>query len=489
MQNTLQPEATAALTAPFDLVVVGSGISGLYTALKAADRGCSVLLLTKSKLSENNSRYAQGGIAAVLPENTQDSVELHIQDTLKAGAGLCDTKAVESILGEGYEAVADLLLYGVPFDRDQRNQLALTKEAAHSVQRILHAGGDATGHSVESTLIERVEQHKNIHYLEYVQVQSLDIEDQQLKAIDLFDLKTSQGFRLKAKSVVLATGGVGRLYQQTTNPVIATGDGMALAKRAGIPLKDMEFIQFHPTAFYYEGKVRFLISEALRGEGGYLRNQAGERFAQASHPDGELAPRDVVTRAIFSEMRKDNTPNVWLDMTHLPAELLERRFPTIFKMALGFQVDLRKEPLPVAPAAHYCMGGIACDLNGGTAINGLYVVGEAACTGLHGANRLASNSLLECLVLARRVALQPNPQPNSSLLKTQTERIQLSEMAEPSPHLLSDEQSSADWLASQKALHGLMWNELGIVRIPERMKEAQLQLNHWYEEAKRLDAS
>jgi L-aspartate oxidase len=455
-------------------VVIGTGISGLFTALKLSAQGVDTLLLTKSSLDESNSRYAQGGIAAVLPENREDSLELHLRDTLQAGAGLCDETAARSILSEGYAAIEDLLCHGVPFDRESQKtddgrvsplRLALGREAAHSVARILHAGGDATGHSVEMTLIDAVKRDPRITVIEYAPVTELLTADGRCVGCRAVDVANRLEYAVFSPHTVLATGGIGRMYSHTTNPAVATGDGIALAGRAGAAIEGMEFVQFHPTAFYADGKVRFLVSEALRGEGGILRNAAGEAFAARYHPDGELAPRDIVTRAIYSEMRAPEAPtnarHVWLDMTHCPAVLLEARFPTILAHALEFGVDIRRDWIPVAPAAHYLMGGVVVDVTGATTRPGLYAVGEVANTGLHGANRLASNSLLECVVLARRVAKRIAEGPPSTRggeenqIRLLTETRLSSRPAWGNPPEIKQ---------AREALRSLMWESVGILR-------------------------
>lgn len=466
-QPTIQPDIA-------DVVVIGTGISGLFTALKLAEEGLNPLLITKSTLDESNSRYAQGGIAAVLPQNTADSIDLHVQDTLAAGAGLCDPDAVRSILAEGYPAIADLLAYGVPFDRNANLDLALTREAAHSVDRILHIGGDATGHSVEMTLIQRVKEHPAIQVMEYTQVLELQTlalpQGRQCTGCVIADLRQKTVWTCATAHVVLATGGAGRLYSHTTNPAIATGDGFALAYHAGATLCDVEFVQFHPTAFYVDDRAnpgpKFLISEALRGEGGVLLNATGHAFAKDYHPDGELAPRDVVTRAIFDQMRQHQVPHVFLSIAHLPTATIEQRFPTILENCLACGVDIRKDPIPVSPAAHYMMGGVQVDLSGQTSVQNLWCVGETAQTGLHGANRLASNSLLECVVLARRVAsaiaahpvvLPAKPVPGAPAAFAWEGRPELH------PRVL--------------ALRQLMWQHVGILRDAAGLKTALGQLD------------
>lgn len=441
------------ITEQVPALVIGTGISGLFTALKLASAGIQTLLITKSTLDDSNSRYAQGGIAAVLPNNPGDSLELHLQDTIRAGAGLCNEDASRSILAEGYTAIEDLLAHGVPFDRKSNQDLALTREAAHSVQRILHAGGDATGHSVEMTLIDKVRKNDLITVMEYTQAVELLMDGERCCGCRAVNLHTRQELMVQTPHTVLATGGVGRLYSHTTNPAIATGDGIALASRIGAKIENMEFIQFHPTAFYAEGHLHFLISEALRGEGGILRDKNGLAFARQYHPDGELAPRDIVTRAIYAEMQAAKLPYVYLDISHLPAQTIETRFPTILANCLQFGVDIRKDWIPVAPAAHYLMGGITADVDGRTSIPGLYTVGETAYTGLHGANRLASNSLLECVVLARRVA--------RSIAENET--AQPIDLTVPEPYELHFGTTPAIRQTLDE-LRRLMWENVGILR-------------------------
>jgi L-aspartate oxidase len=451
-------------------LVIGTGISGLFTALKLSSQGIKTLLITKSALDESNSRYAQGGIAAVLPNNPHDSLELHLQDTIRAGAGLCNEEAARSILEEGYTAIADLLDYGVPFDRNADQGLALTREAAHSVERILHAGGDATGHSVEMTLIEKVRQHADIQVIEYAQVVELLMENGRCRGCRAVDYRHQRELFIFSAHTILATGGLGRLYSHTTNPAIATGDGIALAHAAGAQIDHLEFIQFHPTAFYANEKLHFLVSEALRGEGGILKTANGERFALKYHPDGELAPRDIVTRAIFAEMQAAQTQHMYLDITHLPASTIEQRFPTILSSCLQFGVDIRRDWIPVAPAAHYLMGGITVDINGKSTIPGLFAVGETASTGLHGANRLASNSLLECVVLARRVAGYIARQTDLFQSKPQLNPAN-SELASASAQIYGFDTIPAMFQTLDE-LHQLMWDYAGILRTAEGLTHA-----------------
>jgi L-aspartate oxidase len=380
----------------YDLVIVGSGIAGLYATLLAAPHG-RVLVVTKGSLEESNTRYAQGGIAVALGQ--KDSPELHLRDTISAGDGLCDPHSVSILTKDAPDAILDLVRLGVPFDRDG-NELASTREAAHSRPRVLHAGGDATGASIERTLAAAV-RSAGVTVLENAVCTRLLGDARHVSGVELL-LGSGSVAAVSASSVILATGGAGQLFARTTNPEVATGDGLAVAFRAGAELADLEFFQFHPTALHLPGAPSFLISEAVRGEGGILRDDSGRAFMEDYHPDRELAPRDVVARAIHSQMSTTGSDHVWLDVTHLPSETIERRFPTIVRFCRGNGIDPVREPVPVAPAAHYLMGGIMTDVFGRTNLAGLFACGEVACTGAHGANRLASNSLLEGLVFARR---------------------------------------------------------------------------------------
>ncbi|MED0671575.1 L-aspartate oxidase [Aneurinibacillus aneurinilyticus] len=382
-----------------DVLIIGSGIAGLYTALKISENK-DVILLSKTALTQSNTRYAQGGIAAVTAES--DSPELHRQDTLIAGAGICLNEAVEVLVNEGPSCITDLIHYGTKFDEED-GVFALTKEGAHSQRRILHAQGDATGAEIVRALSKCVLSNEKITILE--NHFTLDLVTHQGECIGALVRKPDgQVIYIRANAIVLATGGAGQLYRYTTNPEIATGDGMAMAYRAGAYIKDVEFIQFHPTALCYPGAPRFLISEAVRGEGAVLRNIKGERFMEKYHPLKELAPRDVVARAIVSEMESTGSTFVYLDITHESEELIKHRFPTIYKVCLRYGLDMVTDWIPVAPAAHYIMGGIKTDLYGETSTKRLFACGEVSCTGVHGANRLASNSLAEALVFGRRIA-------------------------------------------------------------------------------------
>ncbi len=393
----------------YSAVIVGSGISGLFCALKIAQQiklPEGLLVITKSNFGESNSRYAQGGIVGVMNNNTDDSVDLHVKDTLRAGAGLSDEETVRFISENSDEVINDLINFGVEFDRDENGNIAYTLEGAHSVRRILHAGGDATGSVIEKTLCRRTKENPNIDIQEDSIVTELLINnDSECKGLITYNSLTNEYQTIYSSAIILATGGLGQIYKYTTNPTVATGDGLALAYNAGAILQDMEFVQFHPTALCIEGaRKRFLISESVRGEGAKLVDKNGVAFMDEYSELKELAPRDVVTRAIYDRMHATDSDKVFLDATGIPAEKLAKRFPTISKVCKKYEIDISTTPIPVAPAAHYMMGGIKTTLEGRTSIRGLYAIGECASTGLHGANRLASNSLLECVVSAHELA-------------------------------------------------------------------------------------
>jgi L-aspartate oxidase len=382
-------------------LIVGSGIAGLYVALRARELGLRPTLVTKSRLEESNTRYAQGGIAAAVGED--DSVGRHLADTVKAGGGLVDRRAARRLTEEAPKRIADLVRFGVPFDTLD-GRVALGREAAHSRSRILHAGGDATGLQIEETLRRRA-LHEGIEARERTVLRRLSSEGGSLVAT----LSRDDGSgveEVRDRSIVLATGGAGGLYRYSSNPSITTGEGIGVAFRAGATVTDLEFVQFHPTTFYHDGAPRFLMTEAIRGEGAVLRNDAGERFLTKYDRAAELAPRDVVSRAIDREMRRTGAPCVWLDATGIQRDRLFARFPTIIRFLASYGIDPSRERIPVAPAAHYTVGGVATDLDGHSTVVGLYACGEVAATGVHGANRLASNSLLEGLVFGERVARQ-----------------------------------------------------------------------------------
>ncbi|WP_405154621.1 L-aspartate oxidase [Paenibacillus sp. FSL K6-0108] len=381
-----------------DVLVIGSGIAGLFTAIKASEQR-SVLMITKKSLLESNTRYAQGGIAAVIAED--DSPAYHLQDTLVAGAGLCRSEAVEALVNEGPDGVKELIRLGTLFDLEN-GELALTQEGAHSHRRILHANGDATGYEIVRALASQANEHPGIEVWDEHFVIDLITEQGECVGALVQKADGSQVF-VKAEATVLCSGGAGQLYRYTTNPEVATADGVAMAYRAGAVVRDMEFIQFHPTSLCYPGAPRFLVSEAVRGEGAYLRNVKGERFMERYHAQLELAPRDIVARAIVSEMESTNSTFVYLDITHEPAEMIKHRFPTIYETCMRYGLDMTTDWIPVAPAAHYMMGGVKTDLSGESSIGRLFACGEVSSTGVHGANRLASNSLSEAIVFGRRI--------------------------------------------------------------------------------------
>ncbi len=379
-------------------LVIGSGIAGLYTALKLSELA-EVTLITKETLEESNTAYAQGGIAVAL--SPSDSPKLHYADTLSVGAGICLPAAVEALVSEGPARVKELIRLGVPFD-SQGGEPVFTREAAHSRSRVLHADGDATGREISRALTKQVLSNPRIQIKENYFVAALLTGPEGCYGALAFD-ETGKNRTVLAKATILATGGCGQIYADTTNPQVATGDGMAIAFRAGVPLSDLEFMQFHPTALHLPTAPRFLITEAVRGEGGILRTKQGLRFMPAYHQLAELAPRDIVTRCILQELQKTGDDHVYLDLSALTPTQIKNRFPNIFETCLTYGLDITKEPIPVAPAAHYMMGGIAIDLNGRTGLPHLFACGEVANSGVHGANRLASNSLLDGLVFGHRI--------------------------------------------------------------------------------------
>jgi L-aspartate oxidase len=383
-----------------DVIIIGSGIAGVHTALEMPD-SFQIGIITKETLDISNSVLAQGGIAVSLDEQN-DSPKLHFKDTLFAGAGLCDEKSVWVLVKEAAENIKKLCSLGVNFDKSGK-ELSLTREGAHSVNRIIHSG-DTTGKEVCDKLIEVAQHKENIEIYERYFAVDLIVESGRCHGVIVYDELKEKIKIFRANYIVVATGGFGQIYSHTTNPEVATGDGVGMCLRAGAEAMDMEFIQFHPTVLYHQKDKSFLISEAVRGEGAQLKNANDERFMQKYHKLGELAPRDVVSRAIFKEMSISGTKNVFLDITFQSRDHLEERFPNIFKTCFDYGIDMSKDYIPVAPAEHYCMGGIRTDVDGQTNIKGLFACGEVACTGIHGANRLASNSLLEGLVFGRKIA-------------------------------------------------------------------------------------
>ena len=381
-----------------DFLVIGAGVAGLRAAIELAKSG-SVLVIAKDSLRESSSEYAQGGIAVALSDD--DEVALHEQDTLYAGDGLCDRRAVHTLVEEGPAAIQDLIGWGAEFDREGE-ELAFTREGAHSRNRILHAHGDSTGREIARTLYKKASSLAGIRFESYAAIVDLLTVGGRVVGAVAFDERGRALRQIRARAVLLATGGLGRVFKETTNPDVATGDGVAMAWRAGARIDNIEFVQFHPTALHVEGAPRFLLSEALRGEGAVLRNKSGEAFMERYHPLKDLAPRDVVSRSIVEEMRRTGTPHVWLDLTSRDGEFIRHRFPRVYETCLAYGVDIAAVPAPVHPAAHYVMGGVYTDLEGRSSLAGLYAAGEVACTGVHGANRLASNSLLEAVVFGLR---------------------------------------------------------------------------------------
>ncbi len=457
-------------------VIIGSGIAGLYTAIKLSEKtDKEILLITKSDLRESNSRYAQGGIVGVLPENTEDSVELHVRDTVKAGAGLTDAGVARFISEKSAGSIMDLISYGVEFDKHADQKVELTLEGAHSVNRILHAGGDATGRSIELALSNRVENNPKIHI--YRKTQAVDLlvdSENNCKGVIVFNKTRGEYETVFSSAVIIATGGAGQVYSRTTNPQIATGDGIALAYRAGATIQNMEFVQFHPTALDFEEKgSRFLISESVRGEGAVLKTPDRKQFAFKYHEKGDLAPRDVVTRAIFFEMREQGFDNVILDTSVIPEEKLRIRFPNIMKVCEEHGIDITKGNIPVSPAAHYIMGGIKTTVKGETSLQGLYAVGEASCTSFHGANRLASNSLLECVVVANELA--------QFLSEKQTEISALSSDCQIGCLISLYEKNKFEYKRDiqtlKNTLRETMWEKAGIVRNKDGLNRALQTLN------------
>ncbi len=476
----------------YDYIVVGSGIAGLYAALMAADHG-EVLVLTKSSIDECNTKYAQGGIAAAV--GTDDSAELHYDDTIVAGAGLVDPEAARILTSEAADRIADLVRFGVPFDSVD-GEVALGREGAHSRARILHAGGDSTGAHIELTLSE-VAQHSRVTILEYAQAQDLIVQDGAAVGVVALDARSNERFEFACKHLILATGGCGQLYRVSTNPQVATADGVALGYRAGAEITDMEFIQFHPTALRLPGVPVFLISEAVRGEGALLVNVLGERFMPGYDERAELAPRDIVARAIVSEMLRTDSDHVLLDVTGLPPERTAARFPQIMRYCAQHGLDITKERIPVSPAAHYMMGGVRTNAWGETNIRNLYAAGETACTGVHGANRLASNSLLETVVFAKRVigrTLDAEHRPTVPLLGARRLPDTLEEgrragiyrpEGEALPRIGAPARALpfAETALSLANLQTLMWDKVGIVRDGSGLAEAALTLAMWQRSA------
>jgi L-aspartate oxidase len=456
----------------FDVAIIGSGLGGLSVALNLA-KTKRVAILAKRSVSEGASDWAQGGIAAVL--DSTDSVENHVRDTLIAGGGLCDEAATRFIVENGRAAIDWLIEEGVPFTKDLSAELGfhLTREGGHSHRRIIHAA-DATGHAVVTTLNERVRNHPNItvledHYaIDLITSERLGLPGRRCHGLYALDLASGRTVTIEAQHTVLATGGAGKVYLYTTNPDTATGDGIAMAWRAGCRVSNMEFIQFHPTCLFHPYAKSFLISEAVRGEGGILRLPDGTRFMPDHDERAELAPRDIVARAIDFEIKKRGIDCVFLDISHQPEAFLQEHFPTILARCREFGIDIAKEPIPVVPAAHYTCGGVVTDLAGRTDRAGLYAVGETSCTGLHGANRLASNSLLECIVVGRAAAQAMQADESGSPGHASLPDWDESRVSDPDEEVVV----AHNW----DELRRLMWNYVGIVRTDKRLARARHRL-------------
>ncbi len=460
----------------YDVIVVGAGAAGLYAALCLPER-LRVALMTKDTIDRSASDWAQGGIAAAIAPD--DSPSLHIEDTLKAGAGLCDVEAVDYLAHHAADCIQSLVSLGVTFDRKD-GELALTLEAAHSRRRVLHAA-DTTGRAIVSTLIQQALRRSNVDIIDNAFVFDVWMTGDRSTCQGVCVLYAGKIRWVAARAVVLATGGGGQVFAQTTNPQVSTGDGVAIAWRAGAVLRDLEFVQFHPTALTQEGAPRFLISEAVRGEGAHLVDDQGQRFAFDYHPKGELAPRDVVSRAIFSylQCRKaegSTRSHVWLDLRPIPPDTIRRRFPNIIQVCKKWGIDVFHEPIPVAPAAHYWMGGIGVDLDSQSTISGLYAVGETANTGVHGANRLASNSLLECLVFGaqlRYIQLPQAKEATQTLLNLVEEEIRL----DSSDGVLEHQCEKLRQIRT--VLPELVWASAGISRDKATLSRAIAQVQQW----------
>jgi L-aspartate oxidase len=455
-----------------DFLIIGGGVAGLRAAVELAQSG-DVLVVTKDAPSESSSEYAQGGVAVALSD--EDEISIHFEDTIRAGDGLCLHQAVRTLVEEGPARIRELILWGAEFDKEG-SKLAFTQEAAHSKRRILHAQGDSTGHEIMRTLIDKVRSMGTVSKIDFAFTRDLIVRNGRCMGAVVCQRALRKVLIISARAVLLATGGAGQLYERTTNPPVATGDGIAMAYRAGAELVDMEFVQFHPTALYRANAPQFLLSEAMRGEGGMLRNIHGLRFMDSYHPARELAPRDVVTRAIHAEMLNTKSNHVYLDMTHLNSDYITKRFPRIYSTCKNLGIDITEEPIPVSPAAHYMMGGVRTELRGATSIPGLFAAGETACTGVHGANRLASNSLLEGLVFGQRAG---------RAAAQYARNVQVTVRSRPPSHRRDEgkDHSAAgpalDIGGIRRSLKKLMWDSVGIVRDKKALNAALKQLRAW----------
>ena len=449
-----------------DYIVIGSGVAGLRAAVELSRAG-RVLVITKDKASESTTEYAQGGVAVALSD--EDEIGFHLKDTIDAGDGLCNEDNVRILVTEGPERIKELISWGAQFDKEG-SKLAFTREAAHSQNRILHAKGDSTGKEIERALLAKVRACGNIKKYDFSFTVDLIVRDGAVVGALVLQEREKKLVAIYAKAVVLATGGLGQVFQRTTSPMVATGDGMAIAYRAGATMVDMEFVQFHPTSLFVPLAPQFLLSEAMRGEGALLVNTNGERFMPSYHPMAELAPRDVVSRSIVSEMVKTGSGFVHLDLRHLGASFLKKRFPRIYSTCLTYDLDITEDLIPVSPAAHYMMGGVRTDENGATDLPGLFAAGEVACTGVHGANRLASNSLLEGIVFGARAGLAAAEAVHG--IKLTTKGLE--------PVLYSGREfKRLDLAKARTSLRKLMWSKAGIIRCGKSLGEALEKMASW----------
>jgi len=473
-----------------EYLIIGSGIAGLSFALHAASSGSTIAIVTKKERMDASTNYAQGGIASVF--DLDDNFDLHIQDTFTSGDGLCNKKIVEMVVKDGPERIRELIAMGVNFSRLQDNpeKLDLGMEGGHSRRRVVHTK-DRTGSEVERALLEKVKENSNITIYEDYMAIDLITKSKLIKrgiisseskescwGAYVLNITTGEVITFQSRITVIATGGAGKIYLYTSNPDIATGDGIAIGYRAGVKAADMEFVQFHPTCLYHPLAKNFLVSEAVRGEGGILVNSKGERFMEKYHPLKDLAFRDIVARSIYLELKKSGDECVYLDISHKPPDFVKERFPNIYETCLSYQIDITKQPIPVVPAAHYMCGGLLTDENGGTNIRNLYAIGEVACTGLHGANRLASNSLLEALVFAKRAAERAGKE-----LK-ENRRSPLTRAPQWDPGSATDSEEMIVVSHNWDEIRRTMWNYVGIVRTNKRLARARARIENIQEEIK-----